>query len=270
MKENSSPNIIQTIVVVLVIVAAVFAGMSSLARPAVVPASAPADEFSAERAMEHIRAIFQEPHPVGSPGNAQARDYIIAQLEGLGLAPEVQQTTALIPSRGNVQASIVHNIIVKIPGTNSSEAILLDAHYDTMPMTPGASDCGSCVATLLETARALQAGSPPQNDVIFLFTDNEEYGPASGAAAFVDEHPQFDGFTRVDGNPRHFRRPGLYVGERRRPGIVDTNGAFPRALAPVSLCVAALPIEDDARHFFRVGRPQRKVACDDATLRCGS
>ncbi len=104
MKEHNSTNIIQTIVVVLIITAAVFAGMSSLARPAVVPSSAPADEFSAERAMEYIRAIFQEPHPVGSPGNAQARDYIISQLEELGLSPEVQQTTALIPSRGKVQA----------------------------------------------------------------------------------------------------------------------------------------------------------------------
>ena len=65
---------------------------------------------------------------------------------------------------------------------------MLDAHYDTMPMTPGASDCGSCVATLLETARALQAGPPLQNDVILVFTDNEELGPMAGAAAFVKQH----------------------------------------------------------------------------------
>ena len=189
MKKNNNTNIIQAIVVVLVIAAAVFAGMSSLTQPAVVPASAPATEFSAERAMEHIRAIAQEPHPVGSPENAQVRDYIVAQLEEMGLSPEVQQTTALVPRGSTVTASTVHNVIARIPGTNSSGAILLDGHYDSMPMTPGASDCGSCVATLLEVARALQAGPPLQNDVILLFTDNEELGPLAGAAAFVEQHP---------------------------------------------------------------------------------
>ncbi|RLC56504.1 MAG: aminopeptidase, partial [Chloroflexi bacterium] len=127
MKEPNSTNFSQIIVVVLIITAAVFAGMASLARPAIVPSNAPAAEFSAERAMAHIRAIFREPHSVGMPGNAQARDYIIAQLEELGLSPEVQQTTALIPIRGNVHASIVQNVIVRIPGTNSRGAILLDA-----------------------------------------------------------------------------------------------------------------------------------------------
>lgn len=156
--------------------------------PEVVPARAPATEFSAERAMEHIRAIAQEPHPVGSPENARVRAYIISQLEEMGLSPEVQQTTALIPGRGNVQASTVYNVMARIPGTKPSRAMLLDAHYDSMPMTPGASDCGSCVARLLETARALQADPPLQNDVILLFTDDEELGPMAGAAAFVEQH----------------------------------------------------------------------------------
>ncbi len=54
--------------------------------------------------------------------------------------------------------------------------------------TLGASDDGSGVATLLETARALQAGPPIKNDVIFLFTDGEEVG-LLGAQAFVEQHP---------------------------------------------------------------------------------
>ena len=64
----------------------------------------------------------------------------------------------------------------------------MDAHYDSMPMTPGAADCGSCVATLLETARALLAGPPLQNDVILVFTDDEELDPMAGADAFVPGH----------------------------------------------------------------------------------
>jgi hypothetical protein len=190
-KEKMMKNrtVLLPIVVVLIIAAAALAGMASLARPTVVPADAPPDLFSAERAMEHIRAIFSDPHPVGSPEQAQARDYIVSQLKGLGLSPEVQQATTVTPQGSTVNASTVYNVVARIPGSSSSGAILLDAHYDTMPMTPGASDCGSCVATLLETARALQAGPALQNDVLLLFTDHEELGPMAGAAGFVDQHP---------------------------------------------------------------------------------
>ena len=83
-------TITQAVVVILIIAAAALAGMASLARPAVVPANAPADEFSAERAMEHIRTIFSEPHPVGSPEQVQTREYIVSELQGYGLSPEVQ------------------------------------------------------------------------------------------------------------------------------------------------------------------------------------
>jgi hypothetical protein len=41
---------------------------------------------------------------------------------------------------------------------------------------------------LLETGRALQAGPPLRNDVVFVFTDGEELGMA-GARAFVGGHP---------------------------------------------------------------------------------
>lgn len=58
MKKNDNTNIIQSVVILLIIAVAVLAGMSSLTQPTVVPDSAPAEEFSAERAMEHIRAIL--------------------------------------------------------------------------------------------------------------------------------------------------------------------------------------------------------------------
>jgi hypothetical protein len=61
--------------------------------PAVVPADAPAKEFSAERAMAHLEVIAREPHPVGSPENARVRDYLVRQISAMGLRPEVQKTT---------------------------------------------------------------------------------------------------------------------------------------------------------------------------------
>jgi hypothetical protein len=55
---------------------------------------------------------------------------------------------------------------------------------------PGAGDDGSAVATLLETARALQEGLALRNDIILLFTDGEEAPNAlPGSEAFANRCP---------------------------------------------------------------------------------
>lgn len=58
------------------------------------PASAPTDKLSAERAFSHVEEIAQQPHPVGSEANAEVRGYLLGQLEDIGLQPTVQATTA--------------------------------------------------------------------------------------------------------------------------------------------------------------------------------
>jgi MFS family permease len=158
--------------------------------PDPVPASAPPAEFSSGRALEHVRAIAQKPHPMDSPENAAVRDYLLEELSALGLKPEVQKTTAAYyPVKGLAQAGIPENVLARLEGTNDSgKAFLLMAHYDSVPTGPGASDDGAGVAAMLETLRALKAGPPLKNDVIFLFTEGEERG-LLGARAFVDSHP---------------------------------------------------------------------------------
>ena len=63
--------------------------------PAPIPASAPATEFSAERAMAHVREIAQRPHATGSADNVRVREYVVAQLRALGLEPQVQEATGI-------------------------------------------------------------------------------------------------------------------------------------------------------------------------------
>lgn len=175
---------------VLFIVFLAFLSISQQAMPDVATADAPASDFSSGRAMKHLQFISQNPHPVGSPQHALVRAYILKELAALGVEPEVQKTAVLDAKRPSVlNAATVHNIIAKLKGTGSNnKAILVTGHYDTVPNSPGASDDGSAVVTMLETLRALKAGSPLSNDVIFLFTDGEELG-LLGAKAFVDEHP---------------------------------------------------------------------------------
>ncbi|MCA1568689.1 MAG: M20/M25/M40 family metallo-hydrolase [Acidobacteria bacterium] len=157
--------------------------------PAAVAASAPPAEFASGRAMKYVQSIGQKPHPMGSQEHTVVRDYILRELSALGVEPEVQKTTVL--SKRDVTplvAGSVENIIATLKGTGNTKALLLAAHYDSVPSGPGASDDGSGVATLLETLRGLKAGTPLKNDVIFLFTDGEEIG-LLGAEGFVDEHP---------------------------------------------------------------------------------
>ena len=53
---------------------------------------------------------------------------------------------------------MVHDVVGRLPGRDSTRALLLVAHYDSVPTAAGAADNGSGVAALLETARALRSG----------------------------------------------------------------------------------------------------------------
>jgi hypothetical protein len=187
-------NVMQGIVVLLILAAAGIAAIYQTSPPHGLPSDAAAAEFSAGRAIEHIQAIAQEPRLVGEPGFEAARDYVITELEELGLSPQIQKTRITIPD-SQYQAfgweidrtQDVENILAKIEGAQSQEAILLVAHLDST-RGPGASDDANGVAVLLETARALLASQPLKNSVILLFNAPEETG-LHGSTAFVLEHP---------------------------------------------------------------------------------
>jgi hypothetical protein len=168
---------------VLLVIAVVLAPYSP---PSVAPVAAPASQFSAERALPALQTIAQHPRPVGSAADAAIGEYLVQHLSALGLQPDNQQTAVLDPRGG--QAVVVHNVLARIPGTTTSRALLVTAHYDSVETTPGVGDNGMAVAAMLETIRAIQAGPPLRNDVVFLFNDGEEYG-LSGSVAFVEEHP---------------------------------------------------------------------------------
>ncbi len=155
--------------------------------PDPVAASAMQDVFSADRAIVYLNAFATAPHPIGSAEHDRVRDYLVAQFTALGLAPEVQRATGVTP-RYEV-AGTVENIVARLKGTSgATDAVALVAHYDSVPAGPGAGDDGAGVAALLETLRALKAGPPLRNDILFVITDGEEDG-LLGASAFVAGNP---------------------------------------------------------------------------------
>ncbi|HEY4336280.1 MAG TPA: M20/M25/M40 family metallo-hydrolase, partial [Puia sp.] len=150
----------------------------------------PADTaFSEPRAMAHLREIAKTPHSIGTPANADVRAYIANACAQLGLDTSIQRATTANRVGNGVVASTVYNIIARLKGANRCKTLLIAAHYDSQPNALGAGDDGSGCAAMLETARALKAGAPLNNDVLFLFTDGEESG-LFGAEAFVRDNPQ--------------------------------------------------------------------------------
>jgi hypothetical protein len=180
----------------LVLVA--IASTLSMAPTGPVAADAPADVFSAGRAMTHIEAIADSPRPVGSAQHAEARAYLLQQLASLGWRTEVQESVGMFDfgNDGTQNIAAVANVIATKPGSDATGTVLLSAHYDTVAGSPGAADDGIGVGVLLETARALNAAGALRNDVVILLTDAEELG-LHGAEAFVRERAEGLGPTVV-------------------------------------------------------------------------
>ncbi|NRQ31925.1 M28 family peptidase [Nonomuraea sp. NN258] len=153
-----------------------------------VPATAPADRFSAERALVHLKEFAARPRPIGSPAGDRARDYLAGRLRAAGLEVEVQRSVGARSAAGLATFGQVDNVVGRLRGTDSTGTVLVAAHYDSAAMGPGASDDGAAVAAMLETVRALRGGPGLRNDLVLLMSDGEEDG-VLGAEAFVREHP---------------------------------------------------------------------------------
>jgi hypothetical protein len=153
--------------------------------PKLIAASVSPTEFSLNNALGHLKSIAAKPHPLGSTENATVREYLMTTLTAEGLTPQVQEL--VLTGQTSDRPVVVRNVVARLNGTNNTRAVLLVAHYDTVEGSPGAGDNGSSVVALLETLRALKAGTPLKNDVIFLFTDGEESG-LLGAHAFASQH----------------------------------------------------------------------------------
>jgi hypothetical protein len=142
--------------------------------------------FDATRAKARLAFILgdQRPHPADSPAGDAVRARLVATLQQMGLKPIVRdQLTCNDFQRARlVSCARVRNVIA-ILGPRTGKALLLSAHYDSVPVGPGASDDGVGVATLLEVGSILK-DRPLKRPVILLFNEGEELG-LIGARAFL-------------------------------------------------------------------------------------
>ncbi|MEO6861545.1 MAG: M28 family peptidase [Microcoleus sp.] len=127
-------------------------------------------EIDPSRLWKHVETLAGE--RVGERDRSLTRDYISKQLQTLGFSPELQRFDRGI------------NIFAERKGTDSKAgAILVAAHYDTVPKSPGADDNATGVAVVLEVARLLGSRATTRTLQVAFF-DREEIG-LLGSLAFT-------------------------------------------------------------------------------------
>ena len=166
--------------------------------PAPRPADAEARAFSAGRAIVDVERLARAPRPLGSAEHAEARAYLVGRMQALGLEPVVMEGPLspgsirrmerweLSPEAAGFR---VRNLVGHLPGRDPGAApVVLMAHYDSVPGSPGAADDATGVAAVLEAVRAIQARGPTERPLIVLITDAEELG-LDGARVFFGDYP---------------------------------------------------------------------------------
>lgn len=221
----------------------------TLQSPRPVPASAPATDFSAQRAMADVREIAQRPHPVGSADHARVRTVLLQRMAALGLRTSTQtgpfspEAVRRIERNGGSAAGLeLANLIGVLPGRDPRlPAVALMAHYDTVPESAGAADDTAGVAAILETVRALRARGPAERTLVVLLTDGEELN-LDGARVFWGGHPLRDRIGAVvnlearggGGRAMMFetgRGNAQTIGLFARAGVKATGGVSSNSLA---------------------------------------
>ncbi|MFN9631812.1 MAG: M20/M25/M40 family metallo-hydrolase [Cyanobacteriota bacterium] len=140
-----------------------------------------------ERLLHDLTLLARPRHAQWDPlGLLAVRSLLRERLSALGPLEEH-------PFRRGPTSGI--NLILKLPGRRPNLApLLVGAHYDGPPQSPGADDNASGVAALLELARRWQA-SPPRRPMWLVAFDQEEEG-LLGSRALAEQ-------LRARGQPLH-------------------------------------------------------------------
>ncbi|CUM48078.1 unnamed protein product [Debaryomyces tyrocola] len=151
-----------------------------------------------------LQKIGKEEHPYTSKGNDYVHDYLetkITELMAKSLFIEydndVNYTNNIIFKTENELYNQVtyyesNNLLVRINGSDSSlPALLVSAHFDSVPSSFGVTDDGMGIASLLGILNYYSSDGidQPMRTIILNFNNNEEFG-LMGATSFL-HHPWF-------------------------------------------------------------------------------
>ena len=127
--------------------------------------ASPPSVATREELREWVEALATPRHPVLEPhSNQRTAEFIAMELASFGYS---------------VAFDGVHRNVVALPKRSLAKLMLVGAHYDSVPRTPGADDNASGLAVMLACARAVQ-----QPSVAFVAFNGEEDG-LLGSTDFV-------------------------------------------------------------------------------------
>lgn len=142
-----------------------------------------------ERLYNRLVQLVRERDPyLATAGHFFVKQYIREQLAQWG---EVET------HEFQIQGKTYENLILNLSGRDRGNhpPILIGAHYDAVPGSPGADDNASGVAVLLELAQAF-AEQPPKFPVRLVAFDMEEYG-LLGSTAYAEHLKQIRQHLRL-------------------------------------------------------------------------
>jgi len=171
-------------------------------------ATSPVDEVQPSRVMGYLRALPEQRSPAPTPAHAEGlvetEHWIEVTLHDMGYEVQRQHLVVFSPPEGSRIAEedrAWHNLWIEIPGSERpEEVIIVGAHFDAVPTTPGADDNGTGTACALELARVLR-GTAPKRTIRIVFFNLEEIGLV-GSRLYAEEivRPQIEsGEIRVVG-----------------------------------------------------------------------
>ncbi|MGE5185456.1 MAG: M28 family metallopeptidase, partial [Acidobacteriota bacterium] len=166
----------------------------------------PGPGIDVDRAVGHVAQLAAIGPRVGdSPQAKDAARYIASQLEVIGVP--VEQLAVGGVELGDitvlgVQRRRAHHLDTTDPDLlvrfgPPGRALLIMAHYDSVPGSPGAVDNAAAVGVLLELARVLHE-HPPAQPILLAFTANEERGLVGAEALVRDRASDVDFAIALD------------------------------------------------------------------------
>jgi aminopeptidase YwaD len=131
-----------------------------------------------EALIAHLQEIVRDRNPFLAPqGHFYVREYLRQQFSQWG---------TVVSDTFEFRGGQHENLILDLPGTHTKPPILIAAHYDTVPNSPGADDNGTGLAVLLELARSLHQ-TPARYPIRLVAFDLEEIG-LLGSRHYVEQH----------------------------------------------------------------------------------
>jgi alkaline phosphatase isozyme conversion protein len=158
--------------------------VSTSAVATLVPLGTPAVKYGSEVARPLIRDFTNIGARVaGSDGEAQTAQYIATVFKAIGYSPENQPFTAVAGNKTITSANVV-----AIKKGDSSQEIIVGAHYDSTGDGLGADDNASGVAVMLEVAKLVSGKATPYT-IRFIAFGAEESG-LLGSYAYLNNMKQ--------------------------------------------------------------------------------